>query len=46
LIAEPQSVPYSLPVHDDLIVLPEGDVAWLTAATGDTAVRLVTVAGS
>jgi hypothetical protein len=40
---EPQSVAHSLPVHDDLIVLPGGDVAWLTAKNGESAVRLVRI---
>lgn len=43
LLAAPQSVAYALPAHDDMLVLPGGDVAWVMANQGESAVRLIRI---
>jgi hypothetical protein len=46
LLAAPETVPHALPAHDDLLVLPNGDVGWLGATPGEKTVRLIRIASS
>lgn len=43
ILGEPLSLPHPLPMHDDLIVLPGGDITWLTATNGESAIRLIRI---
>ena len=43
-LAEPQSLPQPLPVHDDMIVLPEAMSALSTATNGESTIRVLRVA--